>query len=158
LASLIARKFLGVCGQPDTAAVFSDYRNSPNQHVDHVDAFTAANRTYYLPAARLASAEDEDAYEEARDAASKAVGFALPSFTKAAARHCCAASPMGMTGWNGRGMVHETRADNRQAADCCRKVIDFIRHHPDCYDTRMVSWLTGPIRSPPQRQPIARTE
>jgi hypothetical protein len=107
----------------------------------------------------LARAEDEDAYEEARDAASKAVGFAPPSSMKAAGRHCSAASPMCMTGWNGRGMVHETRADNRQAADCGRKVIDFIRHHPDCYDTGMVSWLTGPLRSPPsQRQLIARTE
>jgi hypothetical protein len=35
-------------------------------------------------------------------------------------------------------MVHETRGDNRQAAHCCRKVLDFIRRPPDCYDTGMV--------------------
>jgi hypothetical protein len=38
-------------------------------------------------------------------------------------------------------MVHEACRDNREAADCCRKVIDFIPHHPDCYDTGMVEQL-----------------
>jgi hypothetical protein len=31
-------------------------------------------------------------------------------------------------------MVHEVIGDSRQAADCYRKVIDFIRQHPDDYD------------------------
>jgi hypothetical protein len=136
LASLKARKFLGVCSQPDTAAVFSDYRNSPNQHVDHVDAFTAANRTYYLLAARLARAEDEDAYEEARDAASKAAGVTLPSSTKAAARHCTAASRMCVTaGTASQWCTRRAAIPDRQPIAV--KVIDFIRHHPDRYDTGM---------------------
>jgi hypothetical protein len=37
-------------------------------------------------------------------------------------------------GWDRLGMVHEARGDTRQAADCYRKVIDFIRQHPDDYD------------------------
>jgi len=37
-------------------------------------------------------------------------------------------------GWDRLGMVHEARGDHRQAADCYRKVIDFIRVHPDDYD------------------------
>jgi hypothetical protein len=49
LASLIARKFVGVCGQPNTAAVFSNYRNGPDQHVDHVDAFTELPAATPLP-------------------------------------------------------------------------------------------------------------
>ena len=31
-------------------------------------------------------------------------------------------------------MVHEARSENRQAADCYRKVLDVIRRHPDNYD------------------------
>jgi tetratricopeptide (TPR) repeat protein len=37
-------------------------------------------------------------------------------------------------GWDRLGMVYEARGDHRQAADCYRKVIDFIRAHPDNYD------------------------
>jgi hypothetical protein len=31
-------------------------------------------------------------------------------------------------------MVYEARGDNTQAADCYRKVIDFVRAHPDQYE------------------------
>jgi tetratricopeptide (TPR) repeat protein len=37
-------------------------------------------------------------------------------------------------GYDRLGMVHEARGENRQAADCYRKVIAFIRQHPDEYD------------------------
>ena len=37
-------------------------------------------------------------------------------------------------GWDRLGMVYEARGDNQSAVDCYRKVIDFIRHHPDDYD------------------------
>jgi hypothetical protein len=30
--------------------------------------------------------------------------------------------------------IHEARGENRQAADCYRKVIAFIRQRPDDYD------------------------
>jgi tetratricopeptide (TPR) repeat protein len=32
------------------------------------------------------------------------------------------------------GMVYEARGDRRQAADCYRKVIEFVRAHPQQYD------------------------
>jgi tetratricopeptide (TPR) repeat protein len=32
------------------------------------------------------------------------------------------------------GMVYEARGQNREAADCYRKVIEFVRDHPDQYD------------------------
>jgi hypothetical protein len=44
-------------------------------------------------------------------------------------------------GWDRPGMVNEARGDNRQTADCCRKVIDFMHHHPDHHDTDMVEQL-----------------
>jgi hypothetical protein len=32
-------------------------------------------------------------------------------------------------------MVYEARGDNKQAADYYRKVIDFVRAHPDQYES-----------------------
>jgi tetratricopeptide (TPR) repeat protein len=37
-------------------------------------------------------------------------------------------------GWDRLGMVYEARGDNHKAAECYRKVIEFIRVHPDDYD------------------------
>jgi TolA-binding protein len=37
-------------------------------------------------------------------------------------------------GYDRLGMVYEARGDNKQAADCYRKVIDFVRSHPDQYE------------------------
>ena len=37
-------------------------------------------------------------------------------------------------GWDCLGIVHEARGDNRQAADCYRKMRDIMRQHPDDYD------------------------
>jgi len=37
-------------------------------------------------------------------------------------------------GWDRLGMVYEARGDNRQAADCYRKIIEFIRDHADDYE------------------------
>jgi hypothetical protein len=56
-------------------------------------------------------------------------------------------------------MVHEARGNNRQAADCYHKVIDFIRHRPDRYDTSMVEQFAKLVDrlDPPAAQPIART-
>ena len=43
-------------------------------------------------------------------------------------------SPRVHDGYDRLGMVHEARGENRQAADCYRKVIAFVREHPDDYD------------------------
>ena len=37
-------------------------------------------------------------------------------------------------GYDRLGMVYEARGQNREAADCYRKVIEFVRDHPDQYD------------------------
>jgi hypothetical protein len=56
------------------------------------------------------------------------------------------------SGYDRLGMVHEARGENRQAADCYRKVIEFIREHPDAYDpgfkdmfTKLVNRLDPPV-------------
>ena len=93
-------------------------------------------------AARLRMAEEEDAYEDELDAASNAVvqlvGAARLDEAEAAARDLLVRFPDVHDGWDRLGMVHEARGDSRQAADCYRKVIDFIRQHPDDYDAGMI--------------------
>jgi hypothetical protein len=37
-------------------------------------------------------------------------------------------------GYDRLGMVYEARGDNQKAADCYRKVIAFIKEHPDDYE------------------------
>jgi len=92
-------------------------------------------------AARLARAEEEDACEDALDAASNAVvdlvRAAKLDEAEAAARDLLVRFPDVHDGWDRLGMVHEARGDSRQAAECYRKVIDFIRSHPDSYDAGM---------------------
>ena len=36
-------------------------------------------------------------------------------------------------GWDCLGIVHEARGENRQAADCYRKMRGIMRAHPDDY-------------------------
>ena len=71
---------------------------------------------------------------------------------EAAARDLLVRFPDVHDGWDRLGMVHEARGDSRQAADCYRKVIDFIRQHPDDYDAataerfaRLVDKLGPPV-------------
>jgi tetratricopeptide (TPR) repeat protein len=51
-----------------------------------------------------------------------------------AARDLLERFPYVHDGWDRLGMVYEARGDNQKAADCYRKVIEFIRAHPDDYD------------------------
>jgi len=93
-------------------------------------------------AAYLRRAEEEDAYEDELDAASNTVvqlvGAGKLDEAEAAARDLLLRFPDVHDGWDRLGMVHEARGDSRQAADCYRKVIDFIRQHPDDYDAAML--------------------
>ena len=51
---------------------------------------------------------------------------------------CWSATPMLHDGYDRLGMVHEARAQYRQAADCYRKVIEFARANPEDYDAAFV--------------------
>ena len=45
-------------------------------------------------------------------------------------------------------MVHEARGENRQPADCYRKVVEFIEEHPDDYDPGFKDMFT---KHPPRK-------
>jgi uncharacterized protein YchJ len=99
-----------------------------------------------IAAALLARAEEEDAYEDALDAASNAVVQFVAAGkldeAEAAAHDLLTRFPDVHDGWDRLGMVHEARGNSRQAADCYRKVIDFIRQHPDRYGAGMLEQFT----------------
>ena len=89
--------------------------------------------------AKLSGSEEPD---DDLDAASNAV-LALIQAGKldeaeTAARDLLVRYPQVPDGWDRLGMVHEKRGENREAADCYRKLIDFIRQHPDDFDTEIV--------------------
>jgi tetratricopeptide (TPR) repeat protein len=88
--------------------------------------------------ARLAGAYDGDDTEDELTTASNAavdlVHEGKLDEAEQAARDLIERFPKVHDGWDRLGMVHEARGDQKQAADCYRKVIDFIRAHPDQYD------------------------
>jgi len=100
-------------------------------------------------AARLRMAEEADAYEDELDAASNAVVHLVRTArldeAEAAARHLLVRFPDVHDGWDRLGMVHEARGNSRQAADCYRKVIDFICQHPDDYDAAIAEQFARPV-------------
>jgi hypothetical protein len=58
---------------------------------------------------------------------------------EAAACDLIAQYPDWPDGWDCLGIVHEARCENRQAADCYRKMVDIMRQRPDDYDSRFES-------------------
>jgi tetratricopeptide (TPR) repeat protein len=53
---------------------------------------------------------------------------------EAAARELLERYPEVHDGYDRLGMVYEARGERRQAADCYRKVIEFVLAHPEQYD------------------------
>jgi tetratricopeptide (TPR) repeat protein len=105
-------------------------------------------------AARLFVAEDadEDELTIASNAAADLVRAGKLDEAEQAARDLLVRFPEVHDGYDRLGMVHEARGENRQAADCYRKVIEFIREHPDDYDpgfedmfTKLVNRLDQPV-------------
>ena len=123
-------------------------------------AETAAAHTLHLRevkaaiAAGLFGAEDadEDELTIASNAAAELVRAGKLDEAEQAARDLLVRFPKVHDGYDRLGMVHEARGENRQAADCYRKVVEFIREHPDDYDpgfedmfTKLVNRLDPPV-------------
>ena len=77
---------------------------------------------------------DEDELTIASNAAADLVRAGKLDEAEQAARDLQVRFPEVHDGYDRLGMVHEARGENRQAADCYRKVIAFVREHPDDYD------------------------
>ena len=89
-------------------------------------------------AAWLRQAEEEDQLDDALESASNAVIDLVKADkldeAEAASRALLAGHPEAHDGWERLGMVHEARGNSREAADCYRKVLDFLAQHPDYTD------------------------
>ena len=93
-----------------------------------------------------ASGPLDDVFEDELDAASNAVVDHINAgkldAAEAAARDLLVRYPDVHDGWDRFGMVHEARGDNAQAADCYRKLIDFLRQNPGYADPEMAQDYT----------------
>ena len=76
---------------------------------------------------------DEDELTIASNAAADLVRAGKLDEAEQAARDLQVRFPEVHDGYDRLGMVHEARGENRQAADCYRKVIALVREHPDDY-------------------------
>jgi len=89
-------------------------------------------------AARLAAAygvnDTEDELTTASNAAVDLIHDGKLDEAEQAARDLLERFPDVHDGWDRLGMVYQARGDHQKAADCYRKVIDFIRANPDSYD------------------------
>ena len=89
-------------------------------------------------AAWLKRAEEEDRLDDELEDASNAVVDLVKAGkldeAETAARALLARYPDVHDGWDRLGMVHEARGNSREAADCYRRVLDFLREHPDYTD------------------------
>ena len=88
--------------------------------------------------AKPAGAEDlDDDADELMDASNAVVDLVHAgklAEAEIAARDLLVRYPEVPDGWDRLGMVHEKRGENRQAADCYRKVIAFLDQNPDYSD------------------------
>jgi tetratricopeptide (TPR) repeat protein len=101
-------------------------------------------------AAWLRQAEEEDLLDDALEDASNAVIDLVKAGkldeAEAASRALLARYPQVHDGWDRLGMVHEARGNSREAADCYRRVLDFLRDHPGYADDDSLTTLyTGLI-------------
>ena len=96
--------------------------------------------------AKLSGSEmPEDDLDEASNAVVDLIRAGKLDEAEAAARDLLVRYPEVPDGWDRLGMMHEQRGENRQAADCYRKVIDFIREHPDDFDAVTIDDYTARI-------------
>ena len=88
--------------------------------------------------ARLQMAEAADVYDDELDVASNAVVHLVKAGkldeAETAAHDLLVRFPEVHDGWDRLGMVHEKRGENSQAAACYRRVLAFLREHPDYTD------------------------
>ena len=96
--------------------------------------------------------DKEDELTAASNAAVDLVHAGKLDEAEQAARDLLERFPDVHDGWDRLGMVYEARGDHKQAADCYRKVIDFIREHPDSTNRTSrpssTSSSTGSINQP----------
>jgi len=118
------------------------------------DQDQAAERAALAAARAAAAAEHQErqvplAHEDELASASNAVIDLLDAGkvdeAEQAARELLVRFPDVHDGYDRLGMVYEARGDHKAAADCYRKVIEFVRAHPELYDPEFETTFQGLI-------------
>jgi tetratricopeptide (TPR) repeat protein len=148
-------KYKKCCLAKEEAVERDQLAKADAQRAERTAAYTQNLREVKAAiAARLfvAGDADEDELTIASNAAADLVRAGKLDEAEQAARDLLVRFPEVHDGYDRLGMVHEARGENRQAADCYRKVIEFIREHPDDYDpgfedmfTKLVDRLDPPV-------------
>jgi tetratricopeptide (TPR) repeat protein len=118
------------------------------------DKDEAAERTA-LAAARAAAAADyqerqaqlehQDDLARASNAVIELLHAGRLDEAEQAARELLVRFPEVHDGYDRLGMVFEARGDHKAAADCYRRVIEFVRAHPELYDQEFETTFQGLI-------------
>jgi tetratricopeptide (TPR) repeat protein len=83
---------------------------------------------------RQAQLEQEDELAQASNAVIDLLDVGKVDEAEQAARELLVRFPDVHDGYDRLGMVYQARGDHKAAADCYRKVIEFVRNHPELYD------------------------
>lgn len=124
------KKYKHCCRDKDEAA----------EHAAFAAARAAAAAEYQERQARFkerqASLEHEDELARASNAVIDLLDVGRLDEAEQAARELLVRFPDVHDGYDRLGMVYEARADHKAAAECYRKVIEFVRAHPELYDPK----------------------
>jgi tetratricopeptide (TPR) repeat protein len=123
-----AKKYKHCCRSKDEAA----------EHAAFAAARAAAAAEYQQRRARIkerqAQLEHEDELARASNAVIDLVHAGRLDEAERAARELLVRFPEVHDGYDRLGMVFEARGEHKAAAECYRKVIEFVHAHPDLYD------------------------
>ena len=133
------KKYKACCLTTDEAAERDGLAEAQARRDEHAEARRLEVRQMRAEvAARLRMAEEADVYDDELDAASNAVVHLVKAGkldeAETAAHDLLVRFPEVHDGWDRLGMVHEKRGETSQAADCYRRVLKFLREHPDYTD------------------------
>lgn len=130
------KKYKRCCLDGDEAAGRAALAAAPPPHPPGHLRDSVAHLATRLAAAYAAHGVDdaEDELTVASNTAVDLVDAGRLDEAEQAARDLLERFPDVHDGWDRLGMVYEARGDKQAAADCYRKVIDFIRAHPDDYE------------------------
>jgi tetratricopeptide (TPR) repeat protein len=126
------RKYKVCCLKKDEDAERERFKRAAA--VAAAQAAEAAAKTRRQAEATLQALEHERDLAEDSNAVIALVKAGKLDEAEQAARELLVNYPEVHDGYDRLGMVYEARGQNREAADCYRKVIEFVRDHPDLYD------------------------
>lgn len=89
----------------------------------------------------IASMEEADELDEASNAVVDLIHAGRLDEAEQAARDLLVRYPEVPDGHDRLGMVYQARGQNREAAECYRKVVEFMRAHPADFDPQLETYF-----------------